>query len=216
MVTAVVCSCSLFPVTLAPDDPPTAVPATPAPLVAVYGDSWTTGWAGDGEGPRGWPQLVGTRLGVSVANQAVGGSGYVRFHNGSTFPHAVATRPVPDADLVVVLGGLNDRDTGDDRAVGAAATVTLTAARLTHPTAPLLVIGPQWFDAHPPAVLLEHRDAVRAAAAAAGARFVDPLAEGWFAGRPDLVRPGDIHPNDAGHRHLADRIAPHVAAALGR
>ena len=38
--------------------------------------------------------------------------------------------------------------------------------------------------------------------------FVDPIAEGWFVGRPDLIGADGIHPTDAGHAYMAARIAP--------
>jgi lysophospholipase L1-like esterase len=49
---------------------------------------------------------------------------------------------------------------------------------------------------------------------ASGARFVDPLAERWFVGRPDLIAVDGVHPTDTGHRYLAERIAGLIAAEL--
>jgi len=37
--------------------------------------------------------------------------------------------------------------------------------------------------------------------------FIDPLVEGWFVGRPDLIGSDGVHPNDAGHAYLAAKIA---------
>ena len=44
--------------------------------------------------------------------------------------------------------------------------------------------------------------------------FVDPLAEGWFVGRPDLIGADGVHPNDAGHAYLAEKIAPLIRSQL--
>ena len=38
--------------------------------------------------------------------------------------------------------------------------------------------------------------------------FVDPIAQGWFVGRPDLIGDDGVHPTDAGHAYMAARIAP--------
>ncbi len=62
--------------------------------------------------------------------------------------------------------------------------------------------------------ILQIRDALATVARASGATFVDPLAERWFVDRPDLIAVDGVHPNDAGHAYLAQRIAPLIAAAL--
>ncbi len=44
-------------------------------------------------------------------------------------------------------------------------------------------------------------------AAAVGGIFIDPLAEGWFAGAAHrFIGPDGIHPTDAGHARIAARI----------
>jgi lysophospholipase L1-like esterase len=44
---------------------------------------------------------------------------------------------------------------------------------------------------------------------------VDPLAEGWFGGASSaLIGSDGLHPTDEGHRHLAELIAPRIAAAI--
>ena len=47
-----------------------------------------------------------------------------------------------------------------------------------------------------------------------GAVFVDPIAEAWFIDRPDLIGPDGIHPTNAGHAYVADKIAPLIAQPL--
>ena len=56
--------------------------------------------------------------------------------------------------------------------------------------------------------MLTIRDSLRRQALAAGAVFIDPIAEGWFVGRPDLIGGDGVHPTDAGHAYMAERIAP--------
>jgi len=62
--------------------------------------------------------------------------------------------------------------------------------------------------------VLALRDSLHDQARAMGAVFVDPLAEGWFVGRPDLIGPDGVHPTDAGHAYLAEKIAPLISAQL--
>ena len=72
---------------------------------------------------------------------------------------------------------------------------------------PELRPGP-WPTADPPPAVLTIRDSLRRQALAAGAVFIDPIAEGWFVGRPDLIGGDGVHPTDAGHAYMAERIAP--------
>ena len=53
-----------------------------------------------------------------------------------------------------------------------------------------------------------------ASARAVGATFVDPLADGWFVGRPELIGADGVHPTDAGQAYMADKIAPLIRAQL--
>jgi lysophospholipase L1-like esterase len=55
---------------------------------------------------------------------------------------------------------------------------------------------------------------VSAAAAAAGATFVDPLADRWFVGHPELIGADHVHPTDAGHAYMAGLIRPAIEKAL--
>ena len=86
----------------------------------------------------------------------------------------------------------------------------------TAASATILVIGPPWPTAEVPQTVLQVRDIVGAAASAAGATFVDPIAERWFVGRPDLIGADGVHPNDAGHAYIANMIAPLIGAQLAR
>jgi lysophospholipase L1-like esterase len=86
--------------------------------------------------------------------------------------------------------------------------------RRVAPAARLLVIGPPWPTADVPPAVLQIRDVLRMTAGIAGATFVDPIAEGWFVGRPELIGRDGVHPTDAGHAFMADRIAPLIGAQL--
>jgi lysophospholipase L1-like esterase len=185
------------------------------PVLAVYGDSYSAGGRQGGKGDDGWPALVADRLDADLRLHAAGGAGYV---NGSkaadeTFLDQVRGAPEPDADVVVVFGSRNDKFLPADE-VKSQAVAVLAAVRAQSPSAQLVVIGPAWDDDAPPPELFATRDAVAAAAAGAGAVFVDPLAEEWLFARAPLIGADGVHPNDAGHAYLARLIAPVVREAL--
>jgi lysophospholipase L1-like esterase len=192
-------------------------PPEPARILVV-GDTLTVGTPVGGQGMTGWPQLVaadiangGRPVGVQVA--AADGSGYrVPGPNGETFPRLVGAAGT-DFDLVVLFGSQNDTGTAAD--VQAGVTDAIAAVRKASPDAAVLVIGPAAQVVPPPANLLNDRDAIRAATAAAGVTFIDPLVGGWFTrSAKGLFGRDGIHPTDAGHRYLADQIRPLIDAAL--
>jgi lysophospholipase L1-like esterase len=192
---------------------------SPVNYVAVIGDSYTTGTGEGGQGPRGWAARTWqalARQGLQVVPYVVseGGAGYgVRGNHGSVFSDLTARAVRPNDSLVVFFGSRNDQ--GVDPAVLAGMVQNaFDLARRTAPSARLLVIGPPWPTADVPHDVLQIRDILSAQAQAAGATFVDPIAEQWFVGRPDLIGPDGIHPNDAGHAYMADKIAPLIGGQL--
>jgi lysophospholipase L1-like esterase len=185
--------------------------------VAVVGDSYTGGSEAGGVGEKGWPALVTNELRarglqLTMHVNAEGASGYVeRGINGGVFADQL-TDIQPYTNVVVFVGSRNDDTTPPD-VVAAAARDAYTKAKAIAPTAKLLVIGPFWptMEALPETQAL--RDAVREQATAAGGVFVDPAAEHWL-DDPALIGPDGIHPTDAGHAYLADRIAPLIKSEL--
>jgi lysophospholipase L1-like esterase len=204
---------SLFPLLLTPDPVPPP-PYRPPALVAVFGDSWSVGLPAVGMGPGNWTRILSARLQASMAVQAVGGSGYARYWQGSMLPFQPAVTPVPGADAVIVFGGLNDEHCPDPAQVRAGAAATFAGIRAWAPDVPVIAAGPQWYTPVVPALMAAHRDGIARAATDYGVTFVDALAGRWLIDFPWLFHPGDIHPNDAGHRVLADLIEPHLTAAL--
>ena len=192
--------------------PPSPARASLQTHIAVIGDSYTTGSDEGGNGSNSWPavawQLLADRgVDIDADIAAEGGAGYGRRGNGgSVFEDLAAQAVQQDDDLVVFFGSRNDQpvDPGQfpDLASGA-----FQWARLVAPTAKFLVIGPPWPTAVPPPSLLTIRDTLRAQAAAVDAVFIDPIAERWFVDRPDLIGDDGVHPTDAGHAYLAQRIA---------
>lgn len=187
--------------------------------VAVVGDSYTTGTGEGGEGPRSWTarawQMLaqgGERIAPDVAAER--GAGYVvRGDHGSVFEDLTARAVKPDDALVVLFGSRNDQGV-DPRLLTERVRTTYDLARRLAPSAKLLVIGPPWPTADVPPAMLQIRNVLGAAAAAAGAAFVDPIAERWFVDRPDLIGADGVHPTDAGHHYMADMIAALIQAQL--
>jgi lysophospholipase L1-like esterase len=189
--------------------------------VAVIGDSYTTGTDEGGLGPNSWTarawQTLGAR-GVRIAAdvEAEGKAGYaVPGDHGSVFEDLTARAVKPDDVLVVFFGSRNDQGV-DPGLLTERAHNAFGLARRFAPSARLLVIGPPWPTADVPRSMLMIRDVLNAAARAAGAAFVDPIGDRWFVDRPDLIGPDGVHPNDAGHMYLADKIAPLIRMQLSR
>jgi lysophospholipase L1-like esterase len=189
--------------------------------VAVVGDSYTTGGELGGLGSKGWTtrawQLL-ARDGIRVAPDvaAEGGAGYgTRGNHGSVFEDLTADAVKPDDVLVVFFGSRNDQGV-DPTQLSILAYGTFQLARRTAPSAKFLVIGPPWPTADPPDPVLRIRDALKYQAGIAGATFIDPIAQGWFVGRPELIGNDGVHPTDAGHAYMAEKIAPLIGAQLAR
>lgn len=189
--------------------------------IAVIGDSYTTGGDLGGLGSNGWAarawQLLARQgLPVTANVAAEGGAGYgTRGNHGSVFEDLTADAVKPDDALVVFFGSRNDQGV-DSTQLSVLAYGTYQLARRTAPSAKFLVIGPPWPTADPPDTVLRIRDALKYQAGVAGATFIDPIAAGWFVGRPELIGKDGVHPTDAGHAYMAAKIAPLIGAQLAR
>jgi lysophospholipase L1-like esterase len=189
--------------------------------VAVVGDSYTTGTDEGGLGPKSWTarawQMLaarGVRIAADVAAEGRAGYGVPGDH-GSVFEDLTAEAVKPDDVLVVFFGSRNDQGV-DPELLAERESDTFDLARRVAPSARFLVIGPPWPTADVPDSMLQIRDVLNAAARAAGAAFVDPIGDRWFVERPDLIGADGVHPNDAGHEYLADKIAPLIGTQLSR
>lgn len=191
---------------------PTALGA-PASQIAVIGDSYTAGSDEGGRGVRSWPELAwallareGVEVNADVA--AEGGAGYgQRGDAGSVFEDLTA-RAVRRGDALIVFFGSRNDQPVDSQKFPELAAGALQLARFAAPAAKVLVIGPPWPTASPPPEVLRIRDSLRDEAGAIGAAFADPIAEDWFVGRADLIGQDGVHPTDAGHAYMAEKIAP--------
>ena len=192
--------------------PPTGSAA--AVRILAVGDSYTGGSPEEEQVRGGWPTLLEERMpGLDVEVAATGDAGYVTTAGEPTLLDLAAGTDLTDVDLVILFGSRFDAPGIADR-VGAAAREAFAAIGEAAPEATLLVIGPAWPGAAPPAGVRNNRDVIRAAAEATSASFVDPLSEEWLTGIPDVVGADEIHLTDAGHTVLADRIQPIVQQAI--
>ncbi|MBI3216891.1 MAG: SGNH/GDSL hydrolase family protein [Mycobacterium sp.] len=207
----------LLGLTVAP--PALATGSTQLYRVAVIGDSYTNGTDLGGIGQHSWPVLAWTALGrqglgVTADVAAEGRAGYgVRGDHGSVFGDLTLRAVRPDDALVVFFGSRNDQGV-DQRQLAQLSHDAFATARRIAPNARMLVIGPPWPTAAVPPAIWQIRDTLKTQALAAGASFLDPLAARWFVDRPDLIGSDGVHPTDAGHGYLADKIGPVIAAQL--
>lgn len=198
--------------------PPPAPPVPPAPaearVLAVYGDGYAAGNELGGLQDSGWPARVATQTGARLVLHAAARAGYSAVGiTGQDFVGLIQANPVPDAAVTILFGSRNDGD-ADPAQVSTNAAAAISVARANAPGTALVVVGPAWSDGDVPGNVLRVRDAVRAAAEAAGATFVDPLADAWFAGGVGLIAADGISPTDDGHAHMAGRIAPVIETLL--
>lgn len=176
------------------------------PKVVVIGDSLSTGY---GTSPEyAWPYLInsdphGTDDKLDVKNAAQNGSGYATVgDNHSTFGSQVEQAVDASTQLVLFFGSVNDLGK-EPAAMADAAAAAYAGAKAKAPGVALLVVGPPSYTDMPDAGLLAVRDELAKAAGAAGAAFVDPIAQGWFLGQtPGLVGPDGVHLSIAGQRHV--------------
>lgn len=194
---------------------------TPVMRVAVIGDSYTNGTAIGGQGPNAWPVLAwktlarsGMQVNADVAAEGRAGYG-VRGDQGNLFVDLTPRAVKPDDSVVVFYGSRNDQGV-DPNALNGQVFSSLSLARNIAPTARLLVIGPPWPTADVPPAVLQIRDILSFQSMLAGATFIDPIAERWFVDRPDLIGPDGVHPTNAGHAYMADKIAPLIGDQLPR
>lgn len=207
-----------------PDLPVLTAPPEPGvTYVAIIGDSFTSGSSSGGEGPNGWPAIVTSMLqnqGVKIkpAVGAKSGSGYVRHSTQGSVPFVNQVGQVVGTkdSLVILFGSPYDQTVLPRLSEQFAASVqhTLAEVKKAAPNAKLLVIGPAWVQPNTSPEISQVRDIVKAQAEAIAATFVDPLAEEWFAGHPEMVGANGDSPDNSGHLLMAEKIAPLVLQQL--
>jgi lysophospholipase L1-like esterase len=191
-----------------------AVPAVEErPSVTFIGDSWAVGVGATAQ--RGYAVLTGEQLGWTYQALGVSGSGYTQGGGaGITFDQRVDRAVATGADIIVVQGSLNERNSTAE-ALAPAALATLRRLRAAaHPRTEILVVGSSYAPGTPNATIDAINSAVGDAAARVGLPFVNPAAENWIDATDPALWADPNHPNDAGHRLVADRLEPRVRATL--
>jgi hypothetical protein len=192
--------------------------------IAIVGDSFTSGTPLGGEGDANWTRVLDTLLDSTevphtVSAESGNGSGYsspgVR---GLTFAQMAATVIDPDTDLVIVFGSVNDAGEPEE-SYAADVAATLATIRKRVPSATVIVVGPAWVDARIPPEVEQLEEVLRAASLRAEVDFVNPLEKRWFfdpnrSNVVGLISTDGLHPTDAGHRYLAERMADLVNLEL--
>ncbi|WP_461120504.1 RICIN domain-containing protein [Saccharothrix stipae] len=195
----------------------TFAPPVPAKLVEFVGDSITVGQQSSKQALTAYGWLVGERLGVGHTQIAVGGACLVSAADGcigmsDRFLRTGLQANAADwdfsryrADVVVINLGTNDVGHNVTGSQFQAAYVTLIQrARQKYPTATVLAL--QTFRKR---FIPETQAAVRIVNDPK-VRFVDTT--GWIVEATDTT--DNVHPNDQGHRKIADRLAPILTTAL--
>jgi lysophospholipase L1-like esterase len=204
-----------------PTEVPPAAPASDvAPRIAFLGDSLTEGVGAPPQ--RGYAWQTAERLGWPIAVvEGVSGSGFLAPGAGRPMPERVAAVVAADPDVVVVAGGTNDAFRGYAPAdVGAAAGRLLDELRAARPDATVVVLGPFPTTFEAATAGDPTSDAVRAAAEAAGADFLDARAL-VAAAVPDpeqwdrYISADGLHPNELGYGVMADALAAELRTLVG-
>ncbi|WP_160318946.1 SGNH/GDSL hydrolase family protein [Arthrobacter sp. ERGS1:01] len=183
--------------------------------VDVIGDSLSTGFRTPGVTwpAEAQPLLASQGLKAQITNASENGAGYVQpGEDGDVFLDLV-NRIVNSQSQVVVLFG-SDNDTGD-AGVAAAIQATLARVKVLAPDATVIVVGPTSESDDDQGLLSTIRESLADGAAGIGAKFVDPVALGWFQGAESTDLASDLeHPNLAGEQFLAQHMAAILAPAI--
>ena len=190
-----------------------APPVTQALRVVVLRGGSTGCQPTGGCNAANYAQVLSAKEGWITTVMAQGGTGYVN-GSASTPTDDFASR-LPDVyrakpDLVIVEGSVSDQYYSS-AAVEQAAETVFTNLKAHLPNAHVVVVGPAWAGV-PPANIVAVEDAVKAASAGRVALFIDPIAQGWFAGADAaLMSPDHQSPTDQGHARMAALIAADIA-----
>ncbi|OMI41260.1 GDSL-type esterase/lipase family protein [Streptomyces sparsogenes] len=198
----------------------TFTPPTPKKLIEFIGDSITVGTTTSQNARTAYGWLIGERLGADHTQIAQGGAALVdtaddRMSLEQQFTKLNPNAITPDwdfsryqANAVVINLGTNDVGRGVTSAqFQAAYSSLLRKVRAAYPNAWIFAL--ETFRGR---FVPETQAAVNAAVSGGDAKvsFVDTT--GWLAA--DELS-DSVHPNDKGHRAIADRLAPIISAKLG-
>ena len=178
-----------------------------SPSIAFIGDSFTVG------AKAGSEEAKYTNLVCKIKNWVciVNGQGSTGFVNPGGYKDGkdIFIKRIPKIlqgmlpSVVVVQGGINDPG---GETVQPAVQRMIVELKKELPDAKIVIVGPIQPPRRAPQVVERNRLAMKAGAEAEGVQFVDPIGEKWFTD-PSLISDDGIHPNAAGYRVFAERLA---------
>lgn len=198
----------------------TFAPAVPSKIVEFVGDSITVGQQSSKQALTAYGWLTGERLNVGHTQIAVGGAclhpaadGCLSMREGFLRTGLALDAPAWNfsryrANAVVINLGTNDVGHSVTKEQFQSSYVTLLRrAREKYPTAAIFALG-----TFRKRYLPETQAAVKTLTDGGdrNVQFVDTT--GWINEATDTT--DNVHPNDQGHRKIADRLAPIVAARI--
>lgn len=226
LVVGVLVACTQPGASSGPQTTPISSPTAPRtddgqdsrPIAVFIGDSYTQGVGATSSDLR-WSTLLAAEEGWTEVNLGRGGTGYVTTSGVSgcgleycpSYPEMLAELPA-EVDIAVIAGGQNDFTawTNDHAAVTAAIDATLTGLREALPEARIIVVGPSTPGEVVPTVT-GMSAAVQRGAAGIAASFVSLIDPPVLSAA--LLAADGAHPNDEGHKAIADRVAAGIAGS---
>ena len=175
-------------------------PSKPAAQIVAFGDSLVVGF-GTTSG-NNFVSLLSTRIGISIAN-----AGRLGDTTGSALGRLQSDVLARQPKIVIVLLGGNDllQNVPLQQRVS---NITSIAQQIRSTGATVILVGLGNDPIDP------YGGALPGVASQTGSAYVPGILEGIF-GVPGLMF-DSIHPNDAGHRIMADRLEPALRAALSQ
>lgn len=199
----------------AANSPPASFVVPPDPRLLVFGDSYVEG-VGANSPSTIFASQAAAQLGWPVELNGVGGTGYLNpGQSGATYLERLATlRAESQPNIILVEGGINDRDRNPSREIVAPAVQLVDELKDRFPDATIIIMGP--VDPQPVSTWVRRMTSdLRLAATNSRALFID--ASDWLT--PDNISQytyGDaVHVNQAGHDYIGDRLAEAIRSLQG-
>ncbi|MEX1078988.1 MAG: SGNH/GDSL hydrolase family protein [Homoserinimonas sp.] len=187
----------------------TSAPTAPegdGPVVAFYGDSYTSGMGASDPSKR-WSTIICEQRGWAEFNPSVVGLGFVnnrQVAGDGDLPSLIIDQ---DPSIVIVTMGLNDAFSFDVAASEIKQQIAADLERFSTalPDARIIVVEPFWHADDRPESLETIAGWVRGAAADIDADYIAGASR-WLQGHPEWMSWDRLHPNDEGYAVLASRM----------